>query len=91
MANQIPDFDSMTREELGDFWLAYRGNSAKKAAALVGFSGPGCVHAAQVLAAYAINASCARKLRLEGKIAHAMTYEHAMELGYAQLPESCRW
>lgn len=89
----IPDFEDMNEAELLKFWSRYHHPSRKEAQALIGpgFANKDAVRAAENLACYAISLSCARGLRLQGKIAQAMTYEHACGLALERLPEALQW
>lgn len=89
--NNVPNLDGMTESELGKFWAKYHVCSKKVAIALVGEDTPKPVQVAAILANYAINLSCARGLRAEGKIPQAQTYEHACELHLARVPAPLRW
>jgi hypothetical protein len=87
----IPNLDTMEEKELREFWKKYHRASRKDAAALIGDKHIECVSYAATLAAYAMDRVCAMGLRLEGKVAEAMTYEHSMELRLARIPDDLRW
>lgn len=52
---------------------------------------PGYVAAARTLRNYAANKATAMKLRAEGKISAAMTYETICDRLYQELPDFARW
>jgi len=86
----IPNFDAMTPDELRAFWSKWHVTTKRNA---VEFTGDR-VDARQImetLACYAINKSCAMRLRLEGRIATASGYEADCELAYNRLPVDVRW
>jgi len=86
----VPNLDAMTEGELSAFWSKYHRASKKAAVALVG-DRPHSVGVAATLAAYALDKSCAMKLRKEGDIKGAMVYEESMDLRYKTLPVDIRW
>ena len=90
MAQEIPNFDAMTQEELRAFWSKWHITTKKKASLVVG-DRPDARNIVEILACYAINKSCAVGLRLEGKIEQAMKYEADCELWYERLPDDVRW
>lgn len=87
---ETPNFDSMTQEELRDFWGKWHVTTKKKAVAFTGDRAD-ARQIMETLACYAINKSCAVGLRLEGKIQQALAYEQACDLQYEKLPEDVRW
>lgn len=89
--NTIPNFDGMTKDELTAFWYKYSRAGFKLSAELIGDKRRNYTILARTCANYAMNKACAMKLRLEGNIQGAMTYEHACELCYDQLPKDLQW
>lgn len=90
MAQEIPNFDAMTQEELRTFWSKWHVTTKKMAATLVG-NRPDARNIVEILACYALNKSCAVYLRLEGEIARAEKYEQDCQLAYERLPADVRW
>jgi hypothetical protein len=87
---ETPNFDSMTQEELRNFWAKWHVTTKKKAIVVTG-ERKDARQIMETLACYAINKSCAIGLRLEGKIEQALTYEQACDLQYEKLPVEARW
>jgi len=88
--NNVPNFEGMSHDELTEFWKKYHRASRADATFLVG-ERPRKTNLAATLAAYAMDRACAMKLREEGDIKAAETYEHAMQLRYESLPVDLRW
>jgi hypothetical protein len=88
--DQIPNFNTMTAEELRSFWSKWHVSTKTKAVTLVG-NWPDARKIVETLACYAINKACAIHLRLEGNIARAEKYEEDCQLAYDRLPEDIRW
>ena len=85
------NFDAMNHAELMAFWSANRTPTREEAVAIVGTKVTDPVDAVETLAAYACAKACAVKLRLEGQISRALTYEQHCDIYYEQLPEAVRW
>jgi hypothetical protein len=87
---ETPNFDAMTVDELLEFWKKWHVTTKKKAVVFTG-ERKDAKSIMENLANYAINKSCAVKLRLEGDINGATIYEHSCQLCYDRLPEDVRW
>ena len=86
----IPNFDTMSQDELRTFWSTWHVTTKKRAIKFTG-ERKDARQIMENLACYAINKSCAIGLRLEGEIPKAMKYETACELAYERLPVDVRW
>jgi hypothetical protein len=89
--SNIPNFDSMNKEELVEFWVKYNRPTRKECIELIGDNRKGYTSIVSSLAAYAINKSCAMGLREEGKIEGAQFYEQICDDIYDEIPEDLRW
>ena len=87
---KTPNFDAMTVDELLEFWAKWHVTTKKKAVVFTG-ERKDAKKIMENLANYAINKSCAVKLRLEGDINAAIIYEHSCQLCYDRLPADVRW
>ena len=84
------NFDAMTVDELLEFWKTWHVTTKKKAVVFTG-ERKDAKKIMETLANYAINKSCAVRLRLEGDIVGASNYEHSCQLCYDSLPADVRW
>ncbi len=91
MSNTIPNFDTMSQDELMAFWSRYNRASRRDAEQLIGGRRPGYTVVAATLANYACNKAVAIGCRLEGNIKSAQCYETHADLSYERLPEDLRW
>ena len=93
--NNVPNFDSMNRDELLDFWTTYRNASRKQIRALFKLTKKdapkGYTRVANDLANYAINKGVAMSAREDGKISTAEIYERICESIHNSLPDYARW
>jgi hypothetical protein len=92
MANQIPNFDAMTRYELMDFCARYPSRPSRKAAAaLIGDTRKGYTVIAASLGAYAANKAAAMFCREQGDITGSNVYERICDDIYSRLPNDLKW
>ena len=91
--HNVPNLDAMPRSELLEFWQHYRQahDHTDRARYLTGLEWVAAVSAAETLAAYALAKACAMRLRLEGKIPEAQSYEQHCDCYYSELPKQLRW
>jgi len=83
--------DGADRAELRD-WAVYIGNGKPVSAANRWFPGKvGRVTAVKNIRAYLWNMVTARRLREEGRIELAQTYERIADIVYTRLPDYARW
>lgn len=87
----VPNLDAITHSELMNFWAKYHRPKRAEAAELLGHTQKGYVGTVETLAAYACAKACAMRLRLEGKITQALSYEQDCDIYYKQLPKGDRW
>ena len=88
----IPNLDdSMSADELMEFWSRYCRPTRKDAEALIGDRRKGFTVICGILAAYACDKAVAMKARLRGDIATALKYEAHCDQRYERLPADCRW
>jgi hypothetical protein len=91
MANNVPNFDAMTCDELMIFWSRYHRPSRKDAEALVGDRRRGFTNIAAKLANYACNKAVAMGCRLDGNIESALIYDECADMCYEDLPSDVKW
>lgn len=91
MANNIPNLDAMSIEELRAFWKQHHKSTKAKATVFLGVARPDGKKVIETLANYALNKMVAMQARLEGNIKTAMVYEEHAQLSYERLPKDCRW
>lgn len=89
--NTIPNFDSMSAEELMQFWKRYTRPTRKDAEALIGDRRKGFTTLCGALAAYACDKAVAIGCRLRGEIDTAMGYERSADMRYEALPDDLKW
>jgi hypothetical protein len=87
----IPNFDSMDREELMEFWSKYNRPRRKDAEALIGDRRKGYTTLCGDLAGYASNKAAAIGCREKGDIVGAQIYEKICDNIYSDLPEDLKW
>lgn len=91
MANNVPNFDAMDREELMEFWKKYHRPSRKDAEALIGDRRKRFTSLASTLACYASNKAAAIACRLQGNMPGAQAYELICDRVYDKLPADLKW
>lgn len=87
---KTPNFDAMDPDELLEFWNKWHRPTKKAAVEFTGVR-KDARKIMETLANYAVNKSCAVRLRVEGNINGATIYEHSCDLCYNQLPADVRW
>lgn len=91
MATEIPNFDSMTQQELMDFWSRYTRPSRRDAEELIGDRRPGFTNIASKIANYACNKAVAMGCQVKGETDAAMIYDKCCDMIYDELPEDLKW
>lgn len=91
-ANNIPNLDATTVDQLKSFVAMYRSPRPQEAVHLTGISEPEmAMEAAKLLATYATNKYHAMESRAKGDIGDALRHEEECDKIYERLPESLKW
>jgi hypothetical protein len=85
------NLDATDKDELWDLHERLRQHLVAEARKLFPDRPEGYLRAARTLKHYAANKATAMKLRAEGKISTALTYESICERLYDGLPDFARW
>jgi hypothetical protein len=92
VANNVPNLDATTADQLKSFITMYRNPRPQEAVHLTGISEPEmAMEAAKLLAVYATNKAHAMESRLKGDIGDALRHEEECDKIYERLPDSLKW
>lgn len=92
VANQVPNLDAMTPDQLNGFVRMYMSPRPDEASRLTGQAEPEtAMDIAKLLAVYANNKAKAMESRIKGDIGEAMRHEEECDKIYDRLPDSVKW
>jgi hypothetical protein len=91
-ANNVPNMDSMTQDQLLGFVAMYKNPRPEESMNLTGIKNPeDAMDVARLLSFYASNKKKAMEDRLKGDMNSALAHEEECERIYERLPDEVKW